>query len=220
MKTLRPLRAEEFSEKFEDKSWTLSYSPEQGGFWKSFHDYYPDHMRSTRGEIFSFKGTGVYLHNVADVFAKYYDADAFPTLIDVVFNEVPQATKIFQSVNWVSEIINSEGVSLFDKTLTTILCYNSYQCSGEIQLETFENVRNSDGTWNFNAMRDLIDDRTLPFLNEKLELISNNISSEKPWYEQKRLTGKHLIVRLLLDNIEQNTLYLYETGTRFRLSAR
>jgi len=220
MKTLRPLTSAEFSDHFEDKSWTLSYSPENGGAWKSFHDYYPNHMRSTRNEVFSFKDSKVYLHNMAGSFAQFYDAEIFPTLIDAVFNEGTQATKVFQSVNWISEIINDKGVSLFDKTLTTILCYNSYQCSGEIDLVALENVRNVDGTWNFNAMRDLIDDRTLPFLNEKLELISNNISTDKPWYKQRRMTDKYLIVRLLLDNIGQNTLYLYETGTKFRLSAR
>jgi hypothetical protein len=220
MKRLRPLTPEEFSENFDNQSWTLSYSPEQGGFWKSFHDYYPDHMRSTRGEVFSFKGNKMYLHNMAGVFAKYYEQEAFPTLIDVVFNEHPGMAKVFQSVNWISEIINDQGVSLFDKTLTAILCYNSYQCSGQIDLVTLENVRNSDGTWNFNSMRDLIDDRTLPFLNKKLELISDNISNEKPWHDQRRFSDKYLIVRLLLDNIDQNTLYLYDTGTKFRLSAR
>lgn len=204
----RLLNAGEIATHFVDKSFTISYSADDKAF-VCFHNYVPDIMVNTRNNVFSMKDGKVYLHN-QEGYAKYYDGAVYASSIDVVFNQAPTMTKQAQSLQWISEIIDGNEVNLYEKTFTEVLAWNSYQNTGSKSLTNLTNVRNSEGTWNFNILRDLTSDRAQPTMDKDGEVIISNIDINKPWYDQKRMVDKYLIVRLLYDNIDQNALYLYD----------
>lgn len=202
------------SKKGED-SFTLSYSPDIEGF-VSYHDYIPDYMFNTRSKVFSIKDLTVYLHNHTNK-ATYYDG-VYPSYIEPIFND-GGITKYFGSINWQTELINPSITSLFHKTFTKILLYNSYQCSGEIDLIYPTNIFNSETTWNFNNFYDIVVDRSLPFMDAN-GLILANLSTNLAWFKQRKFTDKWIAVRLIYNNTDQNTLFLYDVSALMRKSSR
>ena len=79
---------------------------------------------------------------------------------------------------------------------------------------------NTEGTWGVNKFRDLVDNTDNPFIDSNLDVITSNINTNKPWYEQKRFVDKFIISRFSFDNSTQNSLYLYDVSANMRLSAR
>ena len=194
---------------------TISYSPDIQGF-ISFHDYIPDDMFNTRSEVYSFKGLKVYRHNAVNK-ATYYDG-VHPSSLTLTFNDENSINKVFAAFKWSSEIIDSQGVSLFTKTLTKALIYNSYQCSGEIELNK-SNVFNAETTWNFNKFYDVVINRSLPFMDAN-GLILSNLNQSMGWFKQRRFVDKWVNIKLLYDNTDQNTLLLYDVNALMKKSSR
>jgi hypothetical protein len=232
VKYLRQLQESELDTYFVDNSWTLSYALDTNS-WASYHDYYPSVMVNTRNILFSSDYKKLYRHNVEGKYAKYYEVGSsqatYASYIDAVFNPENVFTKVFSTVNWVSKITNSSGAHLHQETITDLLIYNSYQCSGNLDLTTKTssnaetlnyNMYNREGTWGVNKFRDLVNNTSNPFIDSELNVISSNINSNKPWYEQKRFIDKFIISRFSFDNVSQNSLYLYDVSANMRLSAR
>jgi hypothetical protein len=206
------------SKKGAGEGFTISYSPDIDGF-VSFHDYIPDHMLNTRSKVFSVKENVVYLHNHTNK-SIYYDSDVInPTTITVVFNEGSNITKVFSQFNWNNEIVNSSGTSLFNKTFTKATVSNSYQCSGEISLVPNTNVFNAETTWNFNKFYDIVSNRSLPYKDAN-GLILSNLNTSMAWFKQRKFVDKWTDIKLSYDNIDQNTLFLYDVNASMRKSSR
>jgi hypothetical protein len=199
-------------------SFTISYSPDTDGF-ISFHDYTPDYLFNTRTKIFSIKGSSLYQHNSSSTKATYYDQTVYPSYVEFIYNDLPDVTKHFGAIKWQTELINSSGTSLYDKTFTKILLYNSYQCSGEISLINEENIFHSELTWNFNNFYDVIINRSLPF-RDSSGLILSNLNQSMSWFKQRRFVDKWTACKLIYSNTDQNTLFLYDVSVLMRKSGR
>lgn len=205
------------SKKGNNGSFTLSYSPDQDGF-TSFHDYIPDYMFNTRNNVYSIKDLTVYKHNSEDSKATYYTT-VQPSYVELILNGENTMTKYFSNINWQTEIIDSDDASLFTKTFTKILLYNSYQCSGEIDLIYPTNIFNAETTWNFNKFYDIVRNRALPFIDAN-GLILSNLNTSLAWFKQRRFVDKWLAVKLIYNNTDQNTLFLYNVDALMRKSGR
>ena len=217
-----PIDDSNFLDYFIEDSFTISYDLDSK-MWISFHDYYPNHATNSRNNVYSFNKSYDYLygHNAEDIYGIYYNQDtSYRSYVDLVHNENQPYTKVFSSLQWMTESLDSYGNFNYKDTFTQAMLYNSHQCSGEISLEHLSNMRYVEGSWSFNAFRDLVSDKDFPFLDDKFNLIDENIDSNKLWTDQKRFVDKYLISRLIYDNSAQNSLYLYYYGSRNRLSAR
>lgn len=232
VKYLRQLQESELSTYFTNNSWTLTYALDTES-WVSFHDYYPSVMVNTRNILFSSDYKKLYRHNIENKYCRFYEVGSsqatYASFIDAVFNTSSTQTKVFSTVNWVSKITTSSGANLHQQTITDLLIYNSYQCSGALDLSIKTennastlnyNMYNREGTWGVNKFRDLVNNTSNPFIDSDLNLISSNINNNKPWYEQKRFIDKFIISRFSFDNVSQNSLYLYDVSANMRLSAR
>ncbi|HAH23874.1 MAG TPA: hypothetical protein DCL77_08965 [Prolixibacteraceae bacterium] len=198
---------------------TLSYCPDVAG-WLSMHDYSPDRMSSSRRGVVSIKGTKVYKHNLVNNPGKFYDSVVFPSVIDICFNPSPNETTLFASFNWRSVVINNALVSMPRETFSKAMVYDDARCSGEIDLVWMQNIRSAEGEFRFNNFRDMVKNQTHPFLTPLGGVIAVNIDTGKPWMNQRRFVGTHVILRLTYSNISQNTIYLYSADVNYRLSAR
>lgn len=202
----RDLTPADITAYFVDESVTVSYNGQDNN-WSSFHDYVPDVMVHTRNEVFSFKSGTSYRHN-ASGYAKFYDGVIYPSYVDIVFNMEPNITKLFQSLQWISEITDGQR-TIYDKTISQILCFNEYQCTGYRDIVPMTNSRHNEGTWSMNDFRDIVVDRNLPIILDDEPIVSN-LDDNMPWYNKKRMTDKFMVTRFLYDNIDQNALYLYQ----------
>ena len=232
-KQLQLLTQAELATYFEDNSWTLSYSLDTQS-WASYHDYTPYGMVNTRNLLYSFNYDEVYKHNIPNKYARYYyDGGSQPTYasyVDAVFNAEGSTTKLFSTVNWISKTKNSSGANLHQKTITDLMIYNSYQCSGNIALTlktsaneaniSNYNMYNKEGTWSVNKFRDVVINPDNSFIDSDLNLVTSNLNSSLPWYNKKRFIDKFIISRFSYSNSEQNSLYLYDVSANMRLSAR
>lgn len=205
---------------------TISFSIEDNQF-VSFHDYLPHYMFSTRQGFYIIDNLSneLYKHNSQVSLAQYFDGDIFPSYIDVPFNESNESSKRLQSINWISRVVNSIGVILEDETLTQIMVYNSNQCSGLLDLVTNnlwfnKDARNVEETWGFNNFRDVLLDRTLPFLNKDGSIITSNINNNPIWFKKSVFLSKFAIVRFQYSNDNQNYLNIIKVGTNVNLSTR
>ncbi|MDC6350702.1 hypothetical protein PP178_03995 [Zeaxanthinibacter sp. PT1] len=202
--TLRDLEPSDEEIFFDDVSETISFD---GQSWISWHNYAGKVMANTRNEVYSFKGGDAYLHNQPGTYGKFYDGEIFPCTLDVSINPQSNITKLYQSLQWISEVTDGSRF-LHDKTISQVLLYNNYQCSDYISIEPMVNARNNEGTWSFNEFRDIVLDKEAAFM-ESDEPIPSNLDPNMPWFNQRRFTDKFVVVRVLYDNIDQNALYLY-----------
>ena len=69
--------------------------------------------------------------------------------------------KLFNSINWSSDVFNSSGVYQPNETITHVMVYSDTQCSGLIPLDYNnvwfeENTRGLFKTWFFDKFRDIV----------------------------------------------------------------
>lgn len=216
-------------------SLTMSYSVKDN-VWICVHDYHPNHIFSTRNKLFfvqniigSTNKGRILQHNIGNK-GSFYNTSSFfiyNTYIDVVFKYPQEASKIFDSINWKSEIIGSlnvgyPAVNQKDKTITHIMVYNSTQCSGIIPINTKTgnwfnpNCTNVQETWKFNDFKDLTKDKTKPFLDSKNQLISSNINNNKNWFDKSLFIDKFVVVRFIYDNVDNNDIYISDVAMALR----
>jgi hypothetical protein len=138
--------------------------------------------------------------------------------IELVFNPGGSAPKVFQSFQWVTRLAEGEG-DWADETFDSAIVYNDRGCSGVRDLDN--NIRWVEEAWNFNDFRDLIAeaDRGNPFFNDLDELIAT-ITTTKPWYQQQRIRGGYVGIRLIISPNRDITLYLSEALVKARSSFR
>ena len=157
--------------------------------------------------------------------AKYYNGAIRDSYIDVIFNELPAQTKRFDNINWISTV-ELNKVIYKDETITHLVVFNDTQCSGRINLNRDNGLwfgvdrKNAEGTWNFNDFFDLLNDPTLPFLDNKNQIISSNININKVWFDQSKFISKFIVFRLITDNVTQKNLHISLVDSNVKKSNR
>src|SRR5690606_16184831 len=135
---------------FEDKSFTVSYDP-IGEAWISYHSYIPSiYIQHPTGYL-KFEDT----LNIMKSNSEEYQSD-MPFILEVVFNEEPLFTKVFDSisVNVESEYQGQTDNDFFDE----IYAYTEHQCTGRIVLETTgvnTNLTKKEKDWHINKLLDM-----------------------------------------------------------------
>jgi len=211
-----------------DYSFTFSYSPVNDS-WIALHDYIPDAIFNTRNKVFSVNNTStgnVYLHNIESKRGRFYDQSVdSESIIDIVFNSNRIESKLITSINWVSDSIESNNNTELKDTITHIMIYNNYQCSGIIPLQLvptwFNEIKDiKEEEWSFNKFSDVVVNRNLPFIDSKFDVISSNVSNNKSWFRKNKFIGKFVIVRFIYDNSSQNDFFLNDVKVNGRISDR
>lgn len=211
-------------------NFTISYCPDlnQGkGGWVSFHDFRPNYFIFNRKGFYGIENTlfKVFRHNSDTYFCRYYDSVIKESYIDVVFNDSPETSKRFENVNWITTVEKNE-VTYKGETATSLMVYNNSQCSGKISLQANpslwykRDVRNCEDTWNYNKFRDLINNVTLPFLDNKGDLIGSNINNSKSWFDKSVFISKFVIFRIINNNQGQKNFHISYVGSNLKKSDR
>ena len=218
---------------FENKSYTLSYSLDENQ-WVCEHDYYPNaYYFNTFGMygVYNNSKTNsidglpslykVYKHNSKlQQRGTFYQNETFDSYIDLIFNNRLDLIKHYQAVTWESVVKGIDGSTKYNKTIDKIALYNDYQCTGEIPLSLFENVRNVEGIWKFNEFRDIVVDNYLPVVNDRGRILDTNLNNNKSYFEKSLFIGTFVVVRLIMSNSNTDDVYLNFVHVKSRVSNR
>lgn len=214
---------------FINKSKTFSFNISSDNWsWVSPHDYFPNIMFYTNSGLYSIinKLTGnnratIYKHNDKDTKGLFY-GQKFASYVDLIFNSHLDISKLLMNITWVTDVINNNGGNENYKTITHIMVYNENQCSGIINLKDnhFELTRNIEGDWNFNNFRDLVINPNSPIIDDDGEVITDNINNIKLWFEKSNFISKFITVRLLIDNVDNDTVYIHEVKVNSLISKK
>lgn len=198
-----------------DRSFTLSWAVE-GDNWVFYHDYLPDMYFSTREQLHALKQNKIYHMNRGPV-GQYFDATKKPFFIDVVAKTNEELT--LNTVNWITEMFDQLGTPLEQKTFTHITVWNSYQCTGRIELQDnfelleYKNKRRTIAQWSFNNFRNELRERGIVFLQDifhNFDIIPGSIDAQKGWFDRDLMEDEFFIIRLEFDNVENNNLFLHD----------
>jgi hypothetical protein len=208
-----------------DESFTLSWGIEDDN-WIFYHDYIPDYYFRVRKQLFSIKNKRIYRHNEGAP-GKYYSDTPASFFMDLVFTA--DQDLILNSVNWISENINTLSKTQEFKTFTHITIWNSQQCTGRIPLtsvaDTLQYINSSklQGYWSFDDFRDMVVERNGDFLEDlfsNFAVKNSALSSDRMWYNEMLMEDKYFIVRLEYDNLDGNTVILHKASINENTSNR
>lgn len=211
---------------FNNLSKTFSLDLMENGNWVAEHDYFPNIIYSTNEGLFSINNrfeikvddpdkysATIFKHNDKDTKGLYY-GKKFDSYVDLIFNTENQVSKIYKALQWITEVVDSKGKRQKDKTVTSIIVYNYDQCTGTISLKDkqFELIRDSNYSWKFNSIRDMVVNKSLPIIDSNGDIEISNLNFNKPFFEKKNFIGKFVIVRLIYDNEDNNDIYIHSVN--------
>lgn len=165
--------------------------------------------------------------------------------IEYIDNQRKVTDSIFASLSYTVDVVNSQKANVLDSGFTDFFVYNSKQLSLETELEYLINIRQSGNNWKINSFRDMsklaIDtdayytpvgmnvagvQSTGTLTNLKVAMFEQdgmheNINSsyldiEKVWNLRKKFVDKWLGIRLISDNLRNNSVNLYSALTEAR----
>jgi hypothetical protein len=83
----------------------------------------------------------------------FYDKDPSRSSIRLIVNPKGDYTKVFNTIEYLGQMKDSNGNDIVTETFDTIRVYNEYQDTGEIPLVNIENIRRRMRTWRTNVPR-------------------------------------------------------------------
>jgi hypothetical protein len=161
------------------------------------------------------KTLNIYRHNSKTLKGTFYGTK-YESYFEVIFNQRLDVTKLYQSIIWVTTVLNSnEGVEQFE-TINKIVVYNDNQNSGVIDLSTsgLNPIRGRNNEWYFNKFENMVINANSPTIDDKGAIITNNINTNKIWFEKSYFISKFIVVRLIIDNISNNTIHVHRVNVK------
>jgi hypothetical protein len=83
----------------------------------------------------------------------FYDRDPSVSSIRLIVNPKGDFTKVFNTIEYLGQMVDENGIDIVNETFDTIRVYNEYQDTGEVPLVDLENIRRRMRTWRANIPR-------------------------------------------------------------------
>jgi hypothetical protein len=194
----------QYSNYFENKSWTISYSFNTNT-WVSFHSYLPNYYIHNQNDFYSYLAgnSNIYKHNILGLYQTYY-GKYYPHIIEYISNSNPVITKIYDGMMFITEaqkydVQTKEYFDVEEVTFNKLHVYNSKQSSGELSLipkgiqndggnYLFNQTKNNPGqilidrnerTWSINQLRDFTIDYNKSIFTKNWSVLQNNYYIDK-----------------------------------------
>lgn len=179
------------------------------GSWTSKHTYFPTIMLGDRNSLYALNGGKIHKHNIKEVRGIYYGGTIQPFIIVIVKRD-PQNQITVTNITWRTNFI-LDDVNVKDKTFSSVLLWNSYQTSGEVNLVLYDrtsslesnfdntNTRRVKNEWNFNKIHNCLKQGNLKFIND-IDLVPNTTDTNQEYYMKKLLSDDYVAVKLLFSN--------------------
>ena len=159
--------------------------------------------------------------------------------IEFIDNTRKAVDSVFSSLSYTVDVINSDQVNVLQSGFSDFFVYNTKQISGLTELEYLINTRQAGNNWKINSFRDFaalekntdeyymspslnvvgevntgtvtVNSTQAMFSVDGMSEIINNlyINKDKAWNLQRKFVDKWLGIRLICDNIQNNSVNLY-----------
>ena len=204
-----------------NNSITLSYYPEDKAFY-SLHSYIPNFYFQNRDTFFTQDGTNLYLHEDNINGYRNFYGDTYRSFIQGVFKTNAFKHNILNNVGFLlsakddsNKYTNSIPNKLeiwTERQHSNIINLNNTIDTNYMSNIVMNNYANKvDGVLFYNNIYDYVLNPELAFLNTGIiEEINNNVSYNKDWNQLSKLKNNWFIYRLIVDNLEIDTKYIYK----------
>ena len=190
------------SQYFENKSWTISYSLEEG-MWLSWHSYMPNFAWYTRNNFYtSIQGSNyAWVHN-NQPYQTFY-GEKYPHVFEFIQTKDPLQTKISNTLSYISNVqeyspLMRQWLDIKNDTFNKGTFYNDSQSTGELDIavknnnDPFASVlgtfdpgmiysERTESNWNISNIRDMVDQTTpeQPIFTSAWNSIKNSYYTDK-----------------------------------------
>lgn len=216
---------------FKELSYTFSYDVDYD-VWVCEHDYYPNaYIQSNIGlytiqnkvslDLVVSYNSSIFRHNSALNKGLFY-RKTYDSYVDLLFNTRLDLKKLYQAWSWITEVEKADGSHEYFKTIDAIMVYNDTQCSGVVNLNSnnLELMRNTENEWNYNNFRDIVVDSKLPIIDNKGVVVASNLAPNRSWFNKGNFINTFIAVRMIMNNTENNTVYIHIVNVKSRTSDR
>src|SRR3990167_386037 len=135
-------------------AFTISYNEFIDAF-ESFYGYTPKIYLSSKRWVLSSDPDNpnkVYMHHRGE-YGQYYENPAEDSVIEFIVNPEPNVTKIFNNIEWHSEVYDTNENDVYNETFTTLNVNNEYQDTGDITLVPGTNIKRRMRRWRLKIPR-------------------------------------------------------------------
>lgn len=159
-------------------SFTLSYNEMTGAF-EALHDYVPGMYLEYGRRLLSASPLikqEMYTHNTG-VTGSFYGRAPVKSKLKTLLAHGGDTTKIFNNLEYQSQLTDSNGQDIYDETLNRILVKNDYQSTGVHELVVNDNIKRRMRTWRYIIPRDKDTELSRmrnPWVEVDLEYDNNN----------------------------------------------
>lgn len=206
-------------------TYTVNYNESLNVF-TSFASFTPyQYLSLNKTYLTSNNKYGLFIHNDVDAPRSSYYAVTYPSVVTVPFNKDFAYTKTFDTLKWVSESVDANGVNQFKDTINVIEIWNDYQYTGnkvtyyqgdDAPVGTTYNplpITRRERTWSTSIPRSIVDENVSNNLN-----IFTNVNETQLYKE--RIRNKYMMVKLTYNNTDGNTFSMPFLSTIYRKSYR
>lgn len=213
---------------FEEKSKTFSYSLDNK-VWVCEHDYYPcfylDNAKGLYSNLIKEDGTYIFKHNSKTNKYYYYNYLRFNSYVDIIFNSRPDLQKIYQAIDFNTQVIDVTGRTRYFDTIKAVQIYNDNQCSIETILNPNDvmSVRVVENKWQFNDFRDVRAEHTgSPVVDDEGIIDVNTLNNNKSYFDKSNFISTFIVIRVIISYNEEDavTTYLHLINVKSRMSDR
>ena len=194
--------------------YTFVYDDRIGAF-TSFMSFTPKIYFTDGYKIFSTDPddlSRIYIHDsgkYCNFYFKTYDSS-----INVVSNESPLTTKVFDNLVYDSQAIDANGVNYNDDTWNTIRIYNDYQNTDYQLLIPGANIKRKERSWQLAVPRN----RVLYSTSNSPNIFADLSPTDKPLGE--RMRDKYVLIQLIYNNLKNRSFSFNNLKSIFRQSPR
>lgn len=193
---------------------TRSYYPAIDG-WYGKHTYNPKYMIGDRNSLFAIYDRKIYKHNNPLTKGMYYNELINPFIVVFIAKGADNQFTL-TNINWKTTVIK-DGIILKDKTFNSVMAWNSYQTTGELNIIPYNkaesliynheitNARRVKNLWNFNKLRNAMFSKDVKFIDD-IDLVPNTTNNDEEFYMKKHLSDDYVAIKLLFSNQKIGTL--------------
>jgi hypothetical protein len=208
---------------------TMSYDIALSG-WVAEHDYNPSVYMNNRNKISIIDDNNLFVMNNGN-YGVYTDDTINESYVDIILKEPIDVDKIFESISFETEVLDSDNVLIPNKTISALYIYDDNQCTNRLEInktnqEWFEQEsgREVTATWYFNEFRDAIINNLQPFISYRGAIdhtkLDNDIQVQKDWFDKSEFISKYVVVRLIIDNKDNLKVILNSIASKTRKAHR
>ena len=194
--------------------YTFVYDDRIGAF-TSFMSFTPKIYFTDGYKIFSTNPdelSRIYIHDSGE-YCNFYNK-TYDSSINVVSNESPLITKVFDNLVYDSQAIDANGVNYNDDTWNTIRIYNDYQNTDYQLLIPGANIKRKERSWQLAVPRN----RVLYSTSNSPNIFTDLSPTDKPLGE--RMRDKYVLIQLIYNNLKNRSFSFNNLKSIFRQSPR